>query len=529
MKYIMSNRLAGGLAPDDVARSQEAVEQAKEVMSPGAAQLSASPAGPGRPRSVVLFDADPAEVQAKMGELAHAVGAKSRDRLIVEPVMPHVHRAPPRVLLQSMNLAPPPAAATVAPSPPPAALAAPAPAPPSGAAAAPSTITATITGSGRPVRGANVQLVLVGGKTGTDTLMQKTDAQGTVSFTVQPGFVPAILLVLPASEFWSMLVKSPSGSVTVDCPPLPRTGPLGWWHQRMGIDSYDEARGRGIRVGVADTGISRNPCLAHAHDAGAYVGGVHTPDGIDTDGHGTFVCGLVGSRPVQPGDFAGAAPGAELISARVYPQNGGDANQADVANAIDALAHQWAADLVNLSLYSMTPSQIEHDAIQAALQAGTLCICSAGNDGVPVVGWPAAFPESAAVSAIGLQGWPPPEGADAIYVPTNPDELGSDGLYFAVLSCYGKALLATGPGVGIISTSLPGDGTTWPFFADTGTSVSSPLVAGVLAGLLSQSPEYLATPRGPARAALARSILAAHATSVGIGPLYVGKGLPATG
>jgi subtilisin family serine protease len=54
-----------------------------------------------------------------------------------------------------------------------------------------------------------------------------------------------------------------------------------------------------------------------------------------------------------------------------------------------------------MSLGGGPPSPAEEDAIRDAIERGTLCICSAGNSNGPIE-YPGAYPECAAVSAVGL-------------------------------------------------------------------------------------------------------------------------------
>ena len=65
-------------------------------------------------------------------------------------------------------------------------------------------------------------------------------------------------------------------------------------------------------------------------------------------------------------------------------------------------------DLINMSLGAPQGSAIERDAIQDALERGTLCICAAGNSNGPVNSQRPSL-RTIAVSAIGLLGWGPDE------------------------------------------------------------------------------------------------------------------------
>src|SRR5262249_25874873 len=144
----------------------------------------------------------------------------------------------------------------------------------------------------------------------------------------------------------------------VALPALPRRGPVAWWHHAVGVGRYVPALGEGIRVGVVDTGLGPHPYLQHAKRVGAIVRGVldESADATnDVAEHGTHVAGIIGARPTDLQDFAGIAPGADLVAIRVYPGGGapgaeaGSATNGDIAEAITRLSEQEHCDIINLS------------------------------------------------------------------------------------------------------------------------------------------------------------------------------------
>jgi subtilisin len=185
-----------------------------------------------------------------------------------------------------------------------------------------------------------------------------------------------------------------------------------------------------------------------------------------------------------------------------------------------------------MSLGGGQPTQAEQDAIRDAAERGTLCICSAGNEGGPI-DFPGAYPECAAVSAIGQLGWAPAGSFSAGNQPQDADKLGSDSLFLATFSCFaanpGQALACTAPGVGIIST-VPDKGDRRGLYMEMdGTSMASPAACGTLAAILSQSETYKALPRDRSRSNAARMALAQHCRSIGLDVKYEGRGLPQAG
>ena len=90
----------------------------------------------------------------------------------------------------------------------------------------------------------------------------------------------------------------------------------------------------------------------------------------------------------------------------------------------------------------------------------------------------------------------------------------------AAFSNVGAALDVTGAGVGVVSTVPAGHA---PM---SGTSMACPAVTGVRARLLANTPAVRNAPRDANRADAIKTLLFAHAQSLGLGVLNEGKGLP---
>jgi subtilisin len=316
---------------------------------------------------------------------------------------------------------------------------------------------------------------------------------------------------------------------------LPRSGPLGWWHRAFGLTKYSEELGSGIRVGIIDTGIGTHPYLSHAKRAGAILNGKfdnaeHAAD--DVVEHGTHVAGIIGARPTDLKDYAGVAPGAELVALRVYSRSdspGHETNPAtngDISQAIIRLARDEQCDIINLSSGGPLRSDIEIDRISAAFNAGTLMICAAGNGSGPPVQYPAAEPNVIGVSALGVHGGVPTAALDIFSSPATPDRYNGFGGFLAAFSSFGPEIKCIGPGVGIISTVPPRGERHPPYLAASGTSMAAPAIAGALAAILSRDPVYKSLPRNRERSLRAWKVLAQTLRSLGLGFPYQGFGLP---
>lgn len=392
------------------------------------------------------------------------------------------------------------------------------------------SLTVVLRGAGKPVIGATATLLVadVTGRGPGSRLTAISDDDGKAAFALNPSlWLPILLLIEPLHTFWDGWQPFPRDGMVVDLPPLPKDGPLGWWHQAVGIAQASRTRGEGIRIGVVDTGVGPHPYLKHVRSLGAVVEGQYDAApgaGHDVEEHGTHVSGILAARPTQgSGDYGGIAAGAEVLVVRVFPPGGGGANQGDIAEAIDLLSGEHQVDLINLSLGGPQPSQIEQDAIQAAIEAGTLCVAAGGNDGGPLM-YPAAYPQAVSVSAVGLLGADPPDSMAAHCAPTQAELFAAGGLYVANFSAFG-ALTCTAPGVGIISTVPANSAVAAPYAVLSGTSMATPAACAALASLLSEDRVYRGLPRGIGRVQRASAVLASTLTPLGISPIFVGGGV----
>ena len=116
-----------------------------------------------------------------------------------------------------------------------------------------------------------------------------------------------------------------------------------------------------------------------------------------------------------------------------------------------------------MSLGTYFPSPILKDAIKQATDAGIVVVASAGNDGADMVNYPASFENVISVGA------------------TNDKDTLAD------FSSYGKSVDVVAPGEQIYSSVFDYDKTS-SFAKLSGTSMSAPMVTGVVSLLLSKYP-----------------------------------------
>jgi subtilisin family serine protease len=183
--------------------------------------------------------------------------------------------------------------------------------------------------------------------------------------------------------------------------------------------------GAGVRIALLDTGINvHHPSMDHLVDGDLgngelvafrdFLGEAQGPAAaFDDDGHGTHVAGILSAQgstgldKLGGIDLKGAVPGALLLSARVCSK---DACDPDALPAAINWAVAQGADIVSLSLggdfglRNALQEKTLSDAVDAAVDSGTVVIASAGNkgkdDGQTDVESPAVIPAVIAVGAI---------------------------------------------------------------------------------------------------------------------------------
>ncbi|HEY2030621.1 MAG TPA: S8 family peptidase [Myxococcales bacterium] len=173
------------------------------------------------------------------------------------------------------------------------------------------------------------------------------------------------------------------------------------WHLKVaGAErAWDIARGEGVTVAVIDTGIAPVDDLDPSRIVPGWNFVAGTADARDDNGHGTHVAGTIAQSTGNGKGVAGMAPLARLMPIKVLSASGSGTSH-DIAAGI-----RWAVDhgarVINLSLGGGARSLAMETAVDYARRRGVLVVCAAGNSGSRGVSYPAAYPASLAVSAVG--------------------------------------------------------------------------------------------------------------------------------
>ncbi len=230
-------------------------------------------------------------------------------------------------------------------------------------------------------------------------------------------------------------------------------------------DAWDWTMGGGTAViAVIDTGVA----YGHEDLKNKLVSGYDfindKVEARDDHGHGTLVSSIAAAETGNELGIAGVAPNAMIMPLKAVDQ-WGNGSYVMIAAAMRFAADNGAA-VINMSLGGRSPSFILEDACKYAFEKGCVLVASAGNHASPVI-YPAAYDDYClAVTA-----------TDA------DDQIPS-------WCCYGPEVDVAAPGVEVLGAyfSYYEPNVLDEYTYGTGTSFSSPIVAGAVALLLSYKP-----------------------------------------
>ena len=218
----------------------------------------------------------------------------------------------------------------------------------------------------------------------------------------------------------------------------------------------------GPTIAVIDTGIDRNhPDLAAKLDTAnsRCFGTLCFLTGYEDDhGHGTHTAGTAAALTNNAVGVAGVAVNSRIMALKVCDAVG-TCNTSSVASAINWAASH-GAKVISMSLGGGGTTTMQ-TAVANAYNAGVTLVAAAGNDGNATLNYPAAYSQVVSVAATDAND------ARASFSNANAD------------------VEIAAPGVNVLST-VSGDSYT----TMSGTSMSTPHVAGLAALLKGQNPSW---------------------------------------
>ncbi len=261
--------------------------------------------------------------------------------------------------------------------------------------------------------------------------------------------------------------------------------------------TYEElgpSKGKPIIVAVVDTGVyykhrdleavmwtneKEIPANGIDDDKNGYIDDIHgintyvrdekgkaTVNVLDTHDHGTHVAGIIGASHNNYSGSAGVASNVKIMALRTVPNNA-DESDVDIIEAF-LYAAKHGAKIINCSFGKRENEggMAVNDTIDhIGKQYGVLVVAAAGNDNGNIDSnpmYPASFK------------------TDYLLVVASTTSLGT----YSTFSNYGKVSVdLAAPGSGIYSTLKGGT-----YGEMSGTSMASPVAAGVAAEVLSRGP-----------------------------------------
>ena len=234
------------------------------------------------------------------------------------------------------------------------------------------------------------------------------------------------------------------------------------WHLNkiQAPQAWDLTTGRtNIAIAILDSGVN----LSHPDLVGKLLPGynyvANNSNVADDNGHGTAVTGVAAAAGNNGIGVAGVAYGCMILPVKVSDASGYAAYSA-IASGINYAANQGAR-VINVSIAGSAASSTLQNAVNYAWSRNVVVVAAAGNNGNSTLMYPAACANVMAVSA------------------TEPNDT------LSTFSSYGSDIAVSAPGNIIWTTQ---NDLNYPYGGWWGTSVASPVVAGVAALVASANP-----------------------------------------
>lgn len=230
------------------------------------------------------------------------------------------------------------------------------------------------------------------------------------------------------------------------------------WHlNKIGANfAWDLAQGAGITIAILDSGVDGSHPDLNARMVAGWNFYDNNATTTDVFGHGTAVAGAAAATLNNGMGVSGMAGQARIMPVRISDVNG-YAYWSTVAQGVS-----WAADqgarVANISFGGVTGSSAVQSAAQYMKNKGGLVVVAAGNNGIDE-----ATPATATMITVSA---------------TDSNDLKTS------WSSYGNFVSVAAPGLDIWTTVRGGAYQAW-----WGTSLASPVVAGVVGLMMSAKPD----------------------------------------
>jgi hypothetical protein len=260
---------------------------------------------------------------------------------------------------------------------------------------------------------------------------------------------PKTLAIQPSALYKPMSFKDPKAD-------------LQYMHDLLKTESAQKLAGKHkVKIAVIDQGIDKN----HPELKGKLLNSYNVINPMNQatpDYHGTHVAGIIAAEKGNDVGGYGINPNVELISIDVIDRSWTTTDYTIAQAILEAVKR--GAKVINMSLGSPMPSPILEDAVKEALSKNVIIVASAGNSGDDTRMYPASI-----------------EGVISVGSINNEKKLS----YF---STYGPSVDLVAPGEDVYSTLYDYEKKS-TYYNMSGTSMSAPVVTGVVSLLLSKYPD----------------------------------------
>ena len=226
-----------------------------------------------------------------------------------------------------------------------------------------------------------------------------------------------------------------------------------WGMKMIGMEAAWQSglTGAGVRVAVIDGGVYTD---TGDFDADRLLPGKNMisegQSTEDSNGHGTFIAGIIGAAKDNGVGIAGIAPGATIIPIKTSVDGG--TQDGVSAQAFYAAVDEFDVDVINYSSGAKQLSTGIREAVSYAVSKGVIVVCSTGNDGSTTLYYPGALEDTIGVGSI------------------------NKGMERSSFSHRNKSIFVVAPGEDVYSLAQNGS-----VKSSSGTSFSAPFVTGLAA------------------------------------------------
>ncbi|MFH0853263.1 MAG: S8 family serine peptidase [bacterium] len=189
----------------------------------------------------------------------------------------------------------------------------------------------------------------------------------------------------------------------------------------------------------------------------------------DDNGHGTHVSGTIAQSTNNSLGAAGTAFNSTIMPIKVIARDGLGTTAA-IAQGID-FAREKMVDVINMSIGTISNSQVMLDAVKLADQAGIIMIASTGNSSASFIYYPAAYDQVIAVGATGNT---------SVNTRASYSNYG-EGIDLVAPGGDGSSSIVQQGFSNLDNDDLPLDFTTFGYVGYQGTSMAAPHVSGGVA------------------------------------------------